>query len=80
MRDVLITTDPVLLSFAKSVLSDAGIEATIADQYTSSIEGSVGILPRRLRVREDSWGAARTALVNAELGDDIVADDGAVPS
>ena len=80
MRDVLITTDPVLLSFAKSVLSDAGIEATIDDQYTSSIEGSVGILPRRLRVTVDRWEAARAALVNAELGDAVVADDGAVAS
>ena len=75
MRDILITTDPVLLSFAGSVLSDAGIEAVVADQYTSSIEGSVGVLPRRLTVREDNWRAARAALDAAGLAGELVQND-----
>jgi hypothetical protein len=77
MQPVLITTDAVLLSFAKSVLTDAGISAEIADQYTSSIEGSVGVLPRRLMVRDDAVSAAREALTGAGLAKDLVRDNDA---
>ena len=75
MRAVLITTDAVLLSFAKSILSDAGIEATVADQYTSAIEGSVGVLPRRLLVHENVWGPARQALSDGGLAKELVRED-----
>ena len=74
MREILITTDPVLLSFVKSVLADAGVETMVADQYTSSIEGSVGVLPRRLLVHEDLWATGRQALTEAGLADQMVAD------
>lgn len=77
MRAIVITTDPVLLSFAKSVLADAGLEADLTDQFTSSIEGSVGILPSRLMVRDEVWDAARMALVEAGLAADVVPPDAA---
>lgn len=75
MQPMLITTDAVLLSFAKSVLADAGIEADIADQFTSSIEGSLGVLPRRLMVPDEALPRAREALIGAGLGKDLVQDD-----
>ncbi len=75
MRAILITTDIVLMSFAKTVLEGAGIEATEADQYTSVIEGSVGVLPRRLMVADDTLPQARAALVAEGLGDNLVADE-----
>lgn len=80
MREIVITTDPVLLSFARSVLADAGIEAEVADQYTSSIEGSVGVLPRRLLVHEHNRAAARRALDDAGLGAELVAEAGGHPA
>ncbi len=76
MQPVLVTTDPVLLSFAKSVLTDMGIAAEIADRYTSSIEGSVGVLPRRLMVRNEDLAGAREALTSAGLGKDLLQDEG----
>lgn len=76
MQPVLITTDAVLLSFARSVLADAGIAAEVADQFMSSIEGSVGVLPRRLMVRDDALAGAREALIGAGLGKELVQDDG----
>ena len=72
MRAVLLTTDPVLLGFARVVLTDSGIEAVLADQYTSAIEGSVGIFPRRLLVPADAWHRARRALENAGLTAELV--------
>ena len=74
MRPVLLTTDPVLLSFAHAVLADSGIAAVIADQFTSAIEGSLGIFPRRLLVSSDAWHRARAALTQAGLAHELVPD------
>ncbi len=74
MRPVLLTTDPVLLSFAHAVLADSGIAATIADQFTSAIEGSLGIFPRRLLVPAEAWHRARAALTQAGLAHELVPD------
>ena len=48
MRPVLKTNDPVLLSFARSLLADAQIECVVFDENASVMDGSLGILPRRL--------------------------------
>ena len=74
MRAVLLTTDPVLLGFARVVLADSGITALLADQYTSAIEGSLGIFPRRLLVPADAWHRARRALEDAGLEAELVPD------
>jgi Putative prokaryotic signal transducing protein len=74
VRPVLLTTDLVLLSFAHSVLADSGVSAVVADEYTSAIEGSLGILPRRLLVPADAWYRARTALTQAGLAHEMVPD------
>ena len=74
MRAVLLTTDPVLLGFARVVLADSGITALLADQYTSAIEGSLGIFPRRLLVPADAWHRARRALEAAGLAAELVPD------
>jgi hypothetical protein len=68
MQEVLRTNDAVLLSFAESVLREAGIASTLADQHISVIEGSIGAFPRRLLVGSDDWDAARRALTEAGLG------------
>ena len=57
----------VAISFAQSVLSDAGITAFLADQFMSVAEGSIGAFPRRLLVDPDDWTAARRALTDAGL-------------
>ena len=82
MRPIVMTTDPVLLSFAKTILADAGIEVVEMDQFTSAIEGSVAILPHRLLVQDGAIRAARDALSAAGLGKEVIVDDGdaATPS
>ena len=65
MRDVLKTTDPVLLNFAEAVLSDAGIDSVVFDSHMSIMDGSLGILPRRLMVIESDYERARSILAAA---------------
>ncbi|HEU5473089.1 MAG TPA: DUF2007 domain-containing protein [Actinophytocola sp.] len=65
MIELLRTNDPVLLSFADSVLSDAGIEHGVADAHMSVIDGSIGALPRRIMVADDRLDEARALLTDA---------------
>ncbi|HTT84994.1 MAG TPA: DUF2007 domain-containing protein [Rhizomicrobium sp.] len=65
MRDVLKTTDPVLLNFAEAVLRDAGIESVVFDGHMSIMDGSLGILPRRLMVTDSDYERARSVLASA---------------
>ena len=67
MEEVLRSNDPVLLSFAQSVLRDAGIEAIIFDTHSSAIEGTISAIQRRLMVVNDDASRARQILKGAEL-------------
>ena len=62
MKTVMKTTDPVRLSYAVSLLEDAGIAHLVADQHMSAIEGSIGIFPRRLMVADEDEASAQAAL------------------
>jgi putative signal transducing protein len=68
MRDVLKTNDPVLLNFAEVVLCDAGIEAVVFDGHMSVMDGSLGILPRRLMVIDEDFERAKRLLADALQG------------
>ena len=72
MHDIIATNDPVVLSFARAILDEFEIPFLLADQYTSGIEGSIGIFPQRLRVLDEDLARARTALFDAGLGDQLV--------
>lgn len=50
MRELLRTNDITVIAYARAVLADAGIESFELDVNTSVLEGSLGILPRRLMV------------------------------
>jgi hypothetical protein len=76
MREIMRTNDVVVLSFAESLLNDAGIEPLIADANISVLEGSIGVFPRRVLVPEESWQDSRRVLVDAGLGSWIIGDDG----
>lgn len=62
MRELMRTNDPVLLSFVEDVLREAGIEPLVLDRNMSVMEGSIGILPRRVLVADESWSRARHLL------------------
>lgn len=71
MKIVLKTTNPATLHFAQAVLRDAEIPAFVMDQHMSAMEGSIGIIPRRIMVVSDDADDAREALAAAGLGEDI---------
>ena len=67
MKELIRTNDAVVLSFAESLMKDAGIGCFIADQGMSILEGSLGLLPRRFLVSEDDEKDARQLLIDAGL-------------
>ena len=50
MKELLRTNDITVITYARAVLDGAGIESFELDVNTSVLEGSLGILPRRLMV------------------------------
>jgi hypothetical protein len=80
MRELLRSNDPVLMNFAESVLRQMSITALVADQHMSVIEGSIGAFPRRLLVADEDWGAARRALVEADLGGWLAGEEAPAPA
>ena len=71
MIELIRTNDAVLLSFAESLMKDAGIHCFIADEGMSILEGSLGMLPRRLLVETDREDDARKILSDAGLGAEL---------
>ncbi|MGP4693321.1 putative signal transducing protein [Agrobacterium cavarae] len=71
MRELIRTNDAVLLSFAESLMKDAGIHCMIADQGMSILEGSLGLLPRRFLVEDERSEQARRILIDAGLADEL---------
>ena len=69
MRELIVTNDPVLISYAEALLKDQGIEAVVFDRNISLMEGSIGAFPRRLVVPGDLWAKAAEILKHAGLGD-----------
>ncbi len=67
MQELLRSNDLVLLSYVTHLLDEAGITHIMFDVHTSAVEGSIGILPRRLMVDEDEINAARCLLRNASI-------------
>jgi hypothetical protein len=67
MIELLRSNDPVLISFADALLNEAGIEHAVMDQNMSVMEGSLGILPRRMMVARDRHENARRILIEAGL-------------
>ncbi|SDH26047.1 DUF2007 domain-containing protein [Roseospirillum parvum] len=69
MKELLRTTDVVLISALKAALAEAGIRLVELDTHTSVMEGSIGALPRRMMV------AAADHAVAARILDDLMAGD-----
>jgi putative signal transducing protein len=57
------------------LLDSADIHHLVLDQNMSIIEGSLGILPRRILVHEDDNRAARELLADAGFAHELRADE-----
>ena len=71
MHDLIRTNDPVLISFVESLMRDAGIGCMVADSGMSILEGSVGIIPRRILVDPSRAAQARRIVIDAGLEDEL---------
>jgi len=62
MEELLRTTDPTLIPFTKALLAAEDIECFVFDVNMSVLEGSLGILPRRVMVARSDLFRARAIL------------------
>jgi Putative prokaryotic signal transducing protein len=75
-RELVRTNDPVLVSAVQALLNAAHIPHLLLDQNMSVLEGSIGILPRRIVVNECCIDDARRLLREAGLGHELRPDAG----
>jgi len=67
MKELLRTNDPTLIAFAKALLEGERIDFFEMDVHMSVLEGSIGILPRRLMVRDKDHFQASHVLKDNDL-------------
>ena len=67
MKELLRTNDPTVIAFAKVLLDGEGIDCFELDVNMSVLEGSIGILPRRIMVRDVELDAAQTVLTDNDI-------------
>jgi hypothetical protein len=65
MRELIRSNDPVLISFATSVLTDASVQHTVTDTHMNVIDGSIGAVASRILVNPDQHDQARRLLEEA---------------
>ncbi len=62
MLELLRTNDPTIIAFAQALLHSEDIECFAMDVHMSALEGSIGVLPRRLMVRREDHFQAQAVL------------------
>ena len=72
--EIVRTNNAVLISVIESLLGEARIPHVVLDQNMSVLEGSLGVLPRRVVVHESRAAAARSLLSEAGLGHELSPD------
>ena len=71
MRELVRTNNVVLVSAIGALLDGAGIPYSVLDQNMSVLEGSLGILPRRILVDDERYDEACRVLKDAGLAHEI---------
>jgi hypothetical protein len=74
MHERVRTNDAVLVSVIQTLLEAARIPHLVLDQNMSVLEGSIGVLPRRVLVAEVHAPAARQLLEEAGYGHELRPD------
>jgi hypothetical protein len=69
MKELLRTNDPTVIAYATALLEGEGIASFAMDVHMSVLEGSIGILPRRLMVADRDLFLARAVM--RDLGIDV---------
>ena len=67
MKEVLRTTDMTLIAFGQALLKGEDIACFEMDVNMSVLEGSIGIMPRRLMVLDRDLFMAEAIMRDAEI-------------
>lgn len=68
MKELVRTNDLVLITLIEALLKEQSIGYLVLDQNMSVLEGSIGVLPRRVMAVNDDYERARQILIDAEIG------------
>ncbi|MEE9387354.1 MAG: DUF2007 domain-containing protein [Paracoccaceae bacterium] len=67
MKELLRTNDLTVIAYASALLQGEGIDCFPIDVHMSGLEGSVGVLPRRVMVRQQDHFRAEAILKDNEI-------------
>jgi hypothetical protein len=67
MKELLRTNDPTIIALASALLDSEGITFFEFDVNMSVLEGSIGIMPRRLMVADRDLFMAEAVMRDAEI-------------
>lgn len=67
MRELLRTNDPTLVAFVTALLSGEGIDCFPVDVHMSVLEGTLGVLPRRVLVRRVDYFRTCVVLTDNDI-------------
>lgn len=71
MEELIRSNDLVLIATVEALLTGAGIDHLVLDQHMSAMEGSLGMLARRVVVDRDFAQRARRLMIDADLGHEL---------
>ena len=74
MHELVRTNNAVLITAIEALLKGADIPHVVLDRHMSVLEGSLGILPRRILVDAEDWETARQLLEEAGLAHELRPD------
>lgn len=67
MKELLRTNDPTIIAYTSALLEGESIDCFPMDVHMSILEGSIGILPRRLMVRDKDLFQAQVILKDNDI-------------
>ncbi len=67
MKELLRTNDPTVIALASALLQGEDIDCFQMDVHMSVLEGSIGILPRRIMVHPRDHFRAKAVLTDNEV-------------
>jgi len=76
VHELVRTNNAVLITAIEALLTGANIRHVVLDRNMSVLEGSIGLLPRRILVDEEQESRARRLLTDAGLGHELRPDGG----
>ncbi|HKK36594.1 MAG TPA: DUF2007 domain-containing protein [Paracoccaceae bacterium] len=71
MVELFRTNDPTTIAFAMALLRGEDIDCIVFDVHTSVLEGSIGVLPRRVMVAREAAFRARAVLRDNGLAHEL---------